>query len=265
MLAGCATPPAAMSPSAVSELTQRAMALLPADVLLLGEQHDAAAHRQLQRALVQALAGRDRLAALALEMSERGTSTAALPRQATEAQVQEALKWRAANWPWAVYAPVVMAAVQAGVPVLGANLPRASIPEAMKTIAYDDHFKKALWQKQQENIRESHCKLLPASQIVPMTRVQIARDATMAQAATAARQPGKTVLLIAGNSHVDRELGVPTHFAPGLTYKSVVLSPQRPVAVAAQATPADAVLTTPALAPKDHCADLRRQMKKPAA
>ena len=66
--------------------------LLPADVLLMGEQHDAPTHQQLQRTVVQLLAGHGVLVAVALEMAERGTSTAGLPPDAGEQPVREALK-----------------------------------------------------------------------------------------------------------------------------------------------------------------------------
>lgn len=242
------------------ELNRRLQALLPADALLLGEQHDAPAHQHLQAAVVQALATNGALAALALEMADRGTSTAGLPPQATEAQVQTALRWSDAAWPWAAYGPVVMAAVRSGIPAMGANLPRDQIRNAMTTVALDDHLTLALWQKQQEIIREGHCGLLPASQIVPMTRVQTARDAAMAQTIAGALQPGKTVLLIAGNGHVDRALGVPTHLAREVRQKSVTLQPLRPSGTEADIPPADAVWLTPAVPPKDHCAELRQQM-----
>ncbi|MBC7468864.1 MAG: ChaN family lipoprotein, partial [Ramlibacter sp.] len=51
-------------------------------LLLLGEQHDEPDHQKLQREMVQALAGRGVLAALALEMAEEGASTAGLAREA---------------------------------------------------------------------------------------------------------------------------------------------------------------------------------------
>ena len=41
---------------------------------------------------------------------------------------------------------------------------------------------------QQQAIRLGHCNMLPESQITPMTRVQIARDISMAQTLAAARQ-----------------------------------------------------------------------------
>src|SRR4051794_34994338 len=97
--------------------------LLTADVVLVGEQHDDAAHQQEHRDLIQALAARGKLAAVAIEMAEQGTSTAGLPRDADESTVRASLGWDDAGWPWQAYAPAVLAAVRAGVPVLGANLP----------------------------------------------------------------------------------------------------------------------------------------------
>jgi uncharacterized iron-regulated protein len=117
-LAGCATPP--RTPRCAGATLA---ALLPADALLVGEQHDAAEHHRLERALVETLAARGQLAALVLEMADAGQSTASLTRGADEADVRTALAWNDAAWPWLSYGPAVMAAVRAGVPVLGGNLP----------------------------------------------------------------------------------------------------------------------------------------------
>ena len=265
--AGCATP-APLGADAQARLAT----LLPADVLLLGEQHDAPAHQQLQRQAVQWLAARGELAALALEMAEQGRSTAGLPRDASEADVQRALAWRDAGWPWKTYRLVVMAAVRAGVPVLGANLPTARQRDAMRDAALDARLPPAALAEQQQRMRDGHCGLLPESQIGPMTRVQIARDIAMADTVRAARQPGRTVLLVAGNGHVHRALGVPLHLPPDLTTK--VLSAQSGQAQAAidsevtdtlpaHTSGADLLWPTPPVPPRDYCAELRRATRQP--
>ena len=265
--AGCATP-APLGAAAQARLAT----LLPADALLLGEQHDAPAHQQLQRQAVQWLAARGELAALALEMAEQGRSTAGLPRDASEADVQHALAWRDAGWPWQTYRLVVMAAVRAGVPVLGANLPAARQREAMRDAALDARLPPAALAEQQQRVRDGHCGLLPESQIGPMTRVQIARDIAMADTVRAARQPGRTVLLVAGNGHVHRALGVPLHLPPDLTTK--VLSAQSGQAQAAidsevtdtlpaHTSGADLLWPTPPVPPRDYCAELRRATRQP--
>lgn len=251
-LAGCATPaaqPPAPWPAQIATL-------LPTDILLIGEQHDAPAHQQLQREAVQWLAARQQLAALVMEMAEAGHSTQGLPRDASEAQVQQALGWQDRAWPWAHYGPVAMAAVQAGVPVLGGNLPRAQMREALRDERWDGHLPPQALQQQYQALRDGHCGLLPESQIPGMARIQIARDASMARVAAAARAPGRVVVLVAGGGHVLRHQGVPTHWPAGLTSK-VALAQSGPAQTAINSE-ADLVLPTPALPPQDPCADLRR-------
>lgn len=254
LAAGCATPPTA-APSA-APWPDRLQALLPADVLLLGEQHDAPEHQRLQREAVQWLAARGRLAAVVLEMAESGHGTRGLPRDATEAQAQAALQWNDAAWPWKAYGPVVMAAVAAGVPVLGGNLPRSALRATLAEEAWDQHLPAPALQRQYQALRDGHCGLLPEAQIAPMARVQIARDARMARTAQEALRPGQTVLLIAGAGHVLRSLGVPTHWPESL--QSKVLLAQAGPAQAAIKTEANAVVETPPLPPGDPCEALRQ-------
>lgn len=210
------------------------------DALLVGEQHDASAHPGLQERWVTRLAARGSLAAVALEMAERGTSTAGLPPAANEEQVRAALHWDAEGWPWTRYRPAIMAAVRAGVPVLGANLPRAQMREAMRDPALDRLLPGPALKAQQQAVRLGHCEMLPESQITPMTRVQIARDRAMAETIAAAAVPGKTVLLIAGAGHVQGDVGVPRHLPANLVVRSLPL-PNEDTG-------------------KDYCAEFRRQM-----
>jgi len=105
LLGACALPPLDAAQQA------RLASLLPADALLLGEQHDAPEHQQLQRQVVQWLADRGQLAAVVLEMAEAGHGTAGLPPDASARQVRAALAWDDARWPWRTYGPVIMAAV----------------------------------------------------------------------------------------------------------------------------------------------------------
>jgi uncharacterized iron-regulated protein len=109
------------------------------------------------------------------------------------------------------------------VPVLGANLPAARLREAMVNAGLDSLLPGPALKAQQQNIRLGHCELLPESQISPMTRVQIARDRSMAQTVALAARPGKTVVLLAGNGHADRTLGVPQHLPPEFIVKTVLL------------------------------------------
>ena len=258
-LAACAkVPEPRLFPHAPTDITVRADALLPAALIALGEQHDAAEHQQIHQQVIEHLAVRGQLAGLALEMAEAGSSTAALKSNSTQLQVQAALGWNDKSWPWSAYGPAVMAAVKAGVPVLGANLPAAQIRQAMADSRLDQLLPGPALKAQQQLIRIGHCGLLPEDRIAPMTRVQIARDISMARTMAQAALPGKTVVLLAGSGHVNRELGVAQHLPPGTLFKAVLLR-----AGPASATDAafDAVWPTPALPEQDYCAGLQEQLR----
>lgn len=249
------------APARASEVDAALEALLPTQVLLLGEQHDAQPHQALQREIVQRLAARGQLAALVLEMAPAGGSTSTLPASAPEAEVRQALAWDERAWPWAAYGPAVMAAVRAQVPVLGGNLPLAQMRERMRETGLDARLPAQALQRQQALIREGHCGLLPDSQIAPMTRIQIARDLSLAQVIESQlprARPGQVVLLISGSVHADKALGVPQHLSPGVAAASLRLQAgeQR---IAGERF--DRVLRTAPAPEVDHCAGLAEQLK----
>jgi uncharacterized iron-regulated protein len=260
LLIGAATLVAcsAFAPADDAPVGRRVAALLPADALLLGEQHDAPEHHLIERETVEALVERGRLAALALEMAEEGNSTGYLDRTASEAQVRTALSWDDKAWPWSDYGPAVMIAVHAGVPVVGANLPRERMKDAMADVSLDAQLSDTARAAQQEAVRAGHCNLLPESQIVPMTRIQIARDRAMAQAIVKARVPGKTVLLVSGAGHTTKALGVPQHLPTDISVKTVQLQAAPPGQPGERSPAFDSVWQTPALPEKDYCESLRR-------
>lgn len=252
-LPGCALqPPSTPADSAWQAELERWPA---SDALLLGEQHDAPEHQRWEADSVRWLAEHGRLAALVIEMAEAGTGTDGLPPDANAAQVYAALRWNEAAWPWERYRAVVMAAVAAGVPVRGGNLPRSRMRAAMQDEALDRHLPPAALALQRNAIEEGHCGLLPADRVMPMVRIQLARDASMAQVVQQARQEGRTVLLAAGWGHVRRDLGVPTWLPANFNAKVAIA--QAGKARAAIESEANYIHPTPALAPRDHCAELR--------
>ena len=252
-LPGCALqPPSTPADSAWQAELERWPA---SDALLLGEQHDAPEHQRWEADSVRWLAERGRLAALVIEMAEAGTGTDGLPPDANAAQVYAALRWNEAAWPWERYRAVIMAAVAAGVPVRGGNLPRSRMRAAMQDEALDRHLPPAALALQRNAIEEGHCGLLPTDRVMPMVRIQLARDASMAQAVQQARQEGRTVLLAAGWGHVRRDLGVPTWLPANFNAKVAIA--QAGQARAAIESEANYIHPTPALAPRDHCAELR--------
>ena len=266
VLISCASPPEApllrpLSAQALAITTTRLDALLPMDVLLLGEQHDASEHQQIHAQVIALLAERGQLAAVALEMADANLTTANLHPSSTEQEAKNALKWNDKAWPWVAYGPAVMTAVRAGVLVVGANLPRESMGASMADGTLDGQLPGPALKAQQQLIRTGHCNMLPESQITPMTRIQVARDMKMAETLKEVALPGKVVLLLAGSAHTDRLLGVPQHLPAALKVKAVHLR-------AGDATPTDkadafdAVWITPALPETDYCAAFKAQMVK---
>lgn len=252
LLVGCSTTPVPQTTS------DRLHAVLPTDMLLLGEQHDAPEHQVIHQQVVQKLVDEKRLAALALEMADTGTSTSALPRDASEDAVQQALQWNDKGWPWKHYGPAVMTAVRAGVPVLGANLPRPQMRATMTDSALNTRLPDAALQAQQEAIRTGHCNLLPATQIMPMARIQIAKDISMANTLVQNLEPGKVVVLLAGSGHVNRALGVPQHLPLDKRTTAVRLLAQPATAAVPSTAAFDVVWTSPPVPEKDYCAGLKQ-------
>jgi uncharacterized iron-regulated protein len=142
------------------------------------------------------------------------------------------------------------------VPVLGANLPMTQMRGSMGDTKLDTQLPGPALKAQQQLIRIGHCDLLPESQITPMTRIQIARDRAMAQTIEDVALPGKVVVLLAGNGHVNRQLGVPQHLPATLHVKAVQL---RAGDATDQDSAFDSTWPTPPLAEKDYCAGLRAQ------
>ncbi len=230
--------------------------LLPADVILFGELHDVPAHQAMERSAVEWLSGQGKLSALVVEMAEAGQSTALLSANADEAAVRAALAWDERLWPWQHYAGAVMAAVRAGVPVLGGNLPRAAMPAVMRDAALDGALQPSARSAQLQAVRDGHCGLLPEAQLPGMVRIQIARDQSMARSvASAPRGPGQTVLLIAGGGHVLRSRGVPIHLPKNLTSKVVLTQVEQ--AQEAMKKEADLTPVTASNPQRDDCASLR--------
>ena len=281
VLAGCAFPP----PRDSGALTvSRLQTLLPADALLLGETHDNPDHQRIHREVVEALAARGELAALVLEMTVQGSTTQGWrsedsqarlargdpdpgdPQRLSEPDVRSALNWDDRAWSWAAYQPAIMAAVRAGVPVIGANLPRSQMREIMREASFDTRLSGPSLKAQQQLIRNGHCNLLPESQVTPMTRIQIARDVAMAQGIVNAVQPGKTVVLLAGSGHVDKQLGVPQHLPTSLKVTAVRLEADGSEVLQKQFDPSiafDSVWPTLPAQPKDYCAGLSSALRTP--
>ncbi|MNY23053.1 hypothetical protein D3C86_1567010 [compost metagenome] len=106
-----------------------------------------------------------------------------------------------------------------------------------------------------DDIRQSHCGLLPEAQMPAMLAVQQQRDRRMAERLMAAPTPA---LLLAGAFHVRKDLGVPLHLkdlGAGEGNAVLILAEAGKTVTAENA---DYVWYTAAQPEQDHCAQLRR-------
>jgi uncharacterized iron-regulated protein len=229
-------------------------------LILLGEQHDASEHQELARLSVEALASKQALSALVLEMADAGVSTEGMPIESSEAAVRARLKWNEAGWPWSRYGPIVMQAVRAGVPVVGSNLPRSAMAAVMADDSWDNKLPSTVLAGHRERMIQGHCGLLPESQVPAMARIQVARDERMAQTASTWMRSGKSVLLLAGAEHVKKDRGIPLLLDAKSKGKVAVVWMQAATAVKKDSALADLDWQTPPVPFKDYCADMKKSM-----
>ncbi|WP_324711278.1 ChaN family lipoprotein [Pseudomonas citronellolis] len=230
--------------------------------VLVGEQHDNPDHHTLELWLVRALAQRREQGSVLLEMlnpNQQQRVTAAQEASAAGKSPQDlyaALAWQP-GWDWSLYGPMVTWLVKQPAPLLAANLDRSEIkriygeqPALAGTRSTAEEVRRVLL----DDIRESHCGLLPESQMPAMLAVQQQRDRRMAERLKAAPAPA---VLIAGGFHVRRDLGVPLHLEDLGAGEGMQVLMLAEVGKTVSPQQADYVWYTPALPPQDHCAKLR--------
>ncbi len=242
------------------ELVER---LAVAPRVLVGEQHDNPDHHALQLWLLRQLAAQRPQGSLLMEMlnpdqqAKVDAAQAATRAGQPPADAYQALSWQA-NWDWGVYGPLVTYALRQPYPLLSANLDRAQIMQIYKqrpTLSGEASTTQRVQATLLDDIRESHCGLLPEAQMPAMLAVQQQRDRRMAERLLAAPTPA---LLLAGAFHVRKDLGVPLHLQDLGAGEGNAVLVLAEVGKTVSADSADYVWYTAAQPEQDHCAELRR-------
>jgi uncharacterized iron-regulated protein len=275
--------PADGRPATAADVVAAAAA---ADFVLLGETHDNPDSHALQAWLLRRLIAAGRNPAVAFEMidTDRGaavdTYLAGHPGDA--AGLGAALEWDQSGWPdWALYQPIVAAALSAHLPLLAAGLPRPVVravvgghppPEVALDLATP--LAPATDAAMRAEIADAHCGMLPAEALPGMVRVQRARDAAMAHALVEGDAAQGSAVLIAGSGHVRDDRGVPAwlaRLAPGRRVLSVAFvevdsDETDPAAYAqtfnADRLPFDFVWFTPRADRPDPCETFKTMIKR---
>jgi uncharacterized iron-regulated protein len=197
-------------------------------IVLLGEVHDNAAQHRLRLEVLRRafVAGwRPAIVMEQFDVERQADIDRARREQPRDAQhlIDQATTRAArpgAGWNWAFYKPYVALALAYDVPLLAANLANADTRRIVRgglAASFDDQRLAALgldrpiaaeWQQAQEReIDRGHCGALPATLWPSMAQAQFARDAVMADVLR--RHAARGAVLLAGNGHVRRDLGVP--------------------------------------------------------
>lgn len=207
-----------------------------ADFALVGETHDNPDHHRLQLELLEAIVRAGRRPAVALEQLDR-EHQAALDRARVErpgdaGYVADAAQFDRRGWHWPFYEPIIAFTLANGLPLVAANLSRrdasAVVERGYDALGADAASRLGLLQLPdpaqveaiEAAVREGHCGKLPESVVPRMAAAQRARDAMIADALIARASAG--AVLIAGNGHVRRDLGVPLQLAARAPQRSVL-------------------------------------------
>ena len=204
-------------------------------VVMLGEVHDNAEQHRLRLELLRRVFTSGWRPAIAMEQFDREHQAdidRARREKPTDAQhlidaAAPSSSRSAGGWNWDLYRPFVALALEYDVPLIAANL---SSSDAAKVVhggyaaVFDATTLAALgldrriapdWEAAQEReIDAGHCYSLPEAVVSSMTRAQFARDAVMAAALRDYAARG--VVLLAGNGHVRRDIGVPRWLSSAL-------------------------------------------------
>jgi uncharacterized iron-regulated protein len=199
-------------------------------VVLLGEVHDnAALHLRRWTVLRRAVSAgwRPAIAMEQFDVDRQADIERARRERPGDAGHLIAQAGRA-GWDWTHYRPVIELALAHALPLVAANLPDA---QARRLVREDAPVVlgaaragelgldgpgampiDAAWRAaQQGEIARGHCDALPAALLPGMARAQFARDALMADAL--GRHAARGAVLLAGNGHVRRDIGVPRWLA----------------------------------------------------
>jgi len=191
-------------------------------VVLLGEVHDNAAQHELRVAALRQLIVNGARPAIAFEQFDR-EHQADIERARREQPRDVDYLITQANgnpgWHWAYYRPFIELAFQYDLPIVAANLSSEMASRVAIDgwqVLFDARSRKELRlnelpaefrRKHEKAIASGHCNLLPRDALPAHARAQMARDIVVAQAIRPYLDRG--VVLLAGNGHVRRDIGVP--------------------------------------------------------
>lgn len=195
-------------------------------VWLMGEVHDNPQAHQARYELIAERVKSGWRPALAMEQFDREHQSLlrAAQDKCNTAECITSQPW-VETWEWPLLAPLIQLALDYKLPLLAANVsrkdanrivqggyPAALDPDTIARYKLDQPLPEPMAQLHRQNIVEGHCNMLPERVADKMVPAQVARDVWMAKVIE--QQASQSdVVLIAGNGHVQKDIGV-RHWLP---------------------------------------------------
>jgi uncharacterized iron-regulated protein len=189
-------------------------------IYLLGEVHDNPKAHAQRFDLIEKLLSKSYKPVIAMEQFDRDNQ-AALDQAMNSCKDSDCVIQKAGGkgWEWNFYKPVIETALKRRLPIIAANLSSkdamkiardgfgaAISPEILRDFNLDAPLNSDIFQKQKKTIDIGHCHTLPASAFKGMVDAQVARDVWMAK--TIRENASHGLILLAGNGHVRKDIGV---------------------------------------------------------
>lgn len=238
-------------------------------IVLLGEVHDNATQHAMRLEALKAIVAAGARPALLMEQFDRERQDDLERARRGEGGVRvdadaiiAAASTKSSGWDWAYYRPFLTLALEHDLPIVAANVSRRdAFRIAMEGLAgsgFDAAVPADISERQTDLIVRSHCDTVDAAQGRKMADAQVARDQFMAR--TIERWQERGVVLLAGNGHVRRDIGVPRWLAPSVATRTVVVG----LIEVGDDAPGeyDRTLVTPRASREDPCAALRARHRR---
>lgn len=282
LLALCLAPIDAVLAKAALEATPEALAgaMSKRRNALLGEVHDNGVQHALRAAALRRLVEAGARPAIAFEQFDRDRQ-ADIERLRREqpGDVDALLALGAPNWQWKHYRPFLQLAIDNDLPIVAANLSRAdAVKVTMQgwSALFDaaaqadlglDRLPPGFVAAHEDAVARGHCDLLPPDSLPGMARAQMARDIVLAHSLRPHFARG--VVLLTGNGHVRKDIGVPFWLSADERQDVVAiglleLDPIAETTSEVLSQHYDAIVRTAAAERPDPCEALRQRLR-PAA
>ena len=196
-------------------------------VVLLGEVHDNAEQHALRLRAFEAWLAQGARPALLMEQLDRNRQSqidgllARHPPPSAEQFLAEVVP-DLRGWDWRFYRPFIALALQHGLPIVAANVPRdearAVMRQGLAAHGFDAAVPADIGASLARAVLDSHCGMLDEATAGRMALAQVARDQFMARMVE--RHASRGVLLLAGNGHVRMDVGVPRWLSPATRARS---------------------------------------------